>query len=239
MSTPRNTVSGASRPRHIGRTVCGAVALAVGVLTAACADAPSSPVQPSAAGVPSLAKGGKKGTSRPGEQSTTQAQDSVWPGEVLATPVVASGLQRTQALPAEVSASFLVTKAGGQYTLPGTGLTVWVPSNAISGDTLTMTFTALAGDVVAYHFAPHGTVFSKSLIMVQDLNVTNFRSRASPTFDVGYFGAEADVDLSSKTALILERLQKYFDGDAARLYWAVNHFSGYMVSWGFDRADAF
>jgi hypothetical protein len=242
MSTRRNTTDRTLLARYVRRAMVGLTTVAVIALMAACADAPSSPAQPLIVAGPSLAKGGNgNGKSKPGQPTgtaTTQAQDSVWPGEVLATPVTAEGLQRKQPLAAEVTASFLVTKAGGYYTLPGTGLSLWVPPFAIPGDTLTITMTAIAGDVVAYHFGPHGTQFSKSLVLTQDLTQTNYQSRAGATFDVGYFGAEADVNVAARTAPILEKLQNYFDGGAGRLFFAVNHFSGYMVAWGFH-GDAF
>ncbi len=175
--------------------------------------------------------GNGNGGSKPGQKTTGGTQDSVWLGTELATPVVATSLERKEALADTVSATFIVTKAGGVFTVPGTGLDIWVQANTVSGD-FPLTVKALPGKVVAYEFGPSGTKFPKSLIMIQDLKGTNYDSRVGATFDAGYFSSLGDVDAVRGTALIKERLQNMFDAESGKFYFAVNHFSGYMVSWG-------
>ena len=242
MSTHRNTLPVRFRATSPWRSLVAVAALLLAGAVSACSDAPVAPSVGVADATPSLAKGGKKGGSKPGEQQTsgTATQDSVWPGTLLSAPVTANAVLRTTPLADTVKAAFRVTSAGGQYTLPGTGLSLWVPPFAIPGDTLTITVAAVPGDVLAYRFGPHGTQFKKSLIMWQDLRGTNYLSRGtSPTFSVGYFDPDSDVNPLLKSALVRELQQHMFDAGNARLFWAVNHFSGYMVSWGLDSYEAF
>jgi hypothetical protein len=175
--------------------------------------------------------GNGNGGSKPGDKATGTTPDSVWLGTELATPELATSLERRQALADTVSATFAVTKDGGTFTLPGTGLTIWVQANTVSAE-FPLTVKALPGKVVAYQFGPHGTKFPKSLIMIQDLKGTNYNARTNATFEAGYFGSLGDLDATAGTALIKERLQSTFDAESGNFYFAVNHFSGYMVSWG-------
>ena len=237
MSNRGNTSTRPPGVRSARRAALGLAALVLAGVLGACADAPSAPGIASSASAPSLAKGGKgKGGNKPGQTTQTgEVADTVWPGTVLATPTTANAVLRSTPLPDSVKARFFVTSAGGQFTLPGTGLGFYVPANAIPGDTLTITVAAVPGDVLAYQFGPHGTQFKKSLVMWQVLAGTNYLSRgSSPVFSIGYFGATADLNPLLKSALVRELQQHFFDSENARLFWAVNHFSGYMVSWGFS-----
>ena len=73
------------------------------------------------------------------------------------------------------------------------------------------------------------------------INVWNFRFLSGTdyarlgiaSFDAGYFASLGDVDGAKGTALVKEKLQNSFDAESRMFYFAVNHFSGYMVSWGF------
>ena len=225
MSMPRNTPAPRSRVARPWRSAAALAALLLTGVVAACSDAPSAPGVAAPVAVPSFAKGGKS-------ESAT-APDSVWPGEVLATPVTAEGLQRLVPLADTVSATFVVPRAGGVFTVPATGLSILVQPGTVTTD-LTLTVKALPGKVVAYEFGPSGTQFPKSLIMVQNLAGTNYDSRVGGTFDVGYFSSLGDIDGTRGTALVKEKLQKYFDPTSATFLFAVNHFSGYMVAWGFS-----
>jgi hypothetical protein len=242
MSMFSNTPARRSRVARPWRAAAVLAALLFTGAVTACSDAPSAPGASQVLAVPSFGKGGTapgqgsgngngNGGSKPGDKSGSQ--DSVWLGTELTTPVVAQSLERRQALADTISASFVVTKDGGQFTVPGTGLTVWVQANTVSGD-FPLTVKALPGKVVAYEFGPSGSKFPKSLIMIQDLKGTNYNARSGATFDAGYFSSLGDVDATLGTALIKERLQNYFDAESGNFYFAVNHFSGYMVAWGFS-----
>jgi hypothetical protein len=242
MLISRNRTTQPPRSRALRRAIAGVSAVIAAAVLAACSDAPSAPGS-ALAPIPSFGKGGTdpgkgagngngNGGLKPGEKSTGGTQDSVWLGTELAAPVVAEGLERRQPLADTVSATFVVTKDGGTFPVPGTGLTVWVQPNTVSGE-FPLTVKALPGRAVAYEFGPSGTKFPKSLIMIQDLKGTNYNARSGATFDAGYFSSLGDVDASAGTALIKERLQSLFDAESGNFYFAVNHFSGYMVSWGF------
>jgi hypothetical protein len=222
MSHLRNTPAPRVRARIARGVLAAAIALAG--LTTACADAPSSPLAAPAA--PSAAKGGK-------QQDTVSAATSTTTTTVLATPSTAQGLLRTTPLAAPVTTSFVVTPLGGTFTLPGAGLLVVVPPNAHPAGPITITATAVPGDVVAYEFEPHGTVFAAPIVAVQDLTATNWQSKGTgATYDVGYFSASTDLDLGAKTALVRELLPRTIDVLGVRLIFQMSHFSGYMVSWG-------
>jgi hypothetical protein len=152
----------------------------------------------------------------------------------LATPGTVQGLRRTTPLADSVKVSFTITALGGNFTLPGSGLTVIVPPNVYPAGPLTITATALPGDVVAYEFQPHGVQFAVPLVGIQDLTNTDWLSKGSTaTYDVGYFAASADLNADTKTALVRELPPRSFDLLGKRLIFQVSHFSGYMVSWGF------
>jgi hypothetical protein len=237
MSNRSNTSTRIPGAKSAWRAALGLAALLFVGALGACADAPSAPSFAAAPSAPSLAKGGKSG-SKPGQKTSGGTQDTVWLGTELATPVVATSLERRVALADTVSASFVVTRDGGSFVVPGTGLEVWVQRGTVSGE-FPLTVKALPGKVVAYEFGPAGSKFPKSLVMVQDLKGTNYNARTGATFDAGYFSSLGDVDGLTGTALIKERLQSYFDAESGKFYFAVNHFSGYMVSWGFqEREDA-
>jgi hypothetical protein len=223
MSKLRNTTGRTSRARHILRTVCGAAVLVVGVLAAACADAPAGPTQLAAA--PSLSKASVETKLRFGTSDT------------LRTPVVAQGLLRTTPLKSAVNVSFEITRRGGHFVVPGTGLTIQVPPGAVPDQPMTVTVSAPAGDVIAYEFGPHGAQFKKPLEMRQDLRGTNWQRKLKPTFQVGYFSRSSDLDLGRKSALVREALPVGLDATGQRLDFDVVHFSGYMVAWGFHGMD--
>jgi hypothetical protein len=158
----------------------------------------------------------------------------------LAVPVVATGLLRSTPLTAAVSASFTVKGSGGRFEVPGTGLSIIVPPGALPKDQpLTITVTALAGDLLAYEFQPHGTRFNKPLQVTQDLRATNWSRRLAGHIDVGYFAERTDLDLVRKTARVREALPTGVDATGNRVEWDISHFSGYMVSWGFRDWDRY
>ena len=246
MLISRNTATPPPRGRALRRALTGVSAVLAAAVLAACADAPAAPGAPGTALAlaPHFGKGGTdpgqgaghgngNGGSKPGDKATGTTPDSVWLGTELAAPVLATSLERRQALADTVAAAFTVTKDGGTFTVPGTGLTIWVQANTVSAE-FPLTVKALPGKVVAYEFGPSGTRFPKSLIMIQDLKGTNYNARTNATFEAGYFGSLGDLDAAAGTALIKERLQSTFDAESGHFYFAVNHFSGYMVAWGFS-----
>lgn len=216
MSTPTLGVSGRAR-----RAVAALAALLVAGV-AACADAPSAPALDPAA--PSLAK-----ANAPGQLGRFGKSDT------LARPVSATALLRTTPLQASITVRQELTRRGGHFTVPGTGLTIQVPPGAVPDQPITITVTAVKGDVLAYEFEPHGTQFRKPLELTQDLRGTNWQKKLVGRLDIGYFASARDLDLTRKSALVREAIPAGLDAAGHRVSFDVTHFSGYMVSWGFHR----
>jgi hypothetical protein len=226
MTTRSTTTTRASRGQALRRAIAGTAALVAAVTLAACSDAPSAPGASPAAAAPTLAKGGKSADTVSTATSTTTTT-------VLATPASAQGVLRTTPLADTVKTTFTITPLGGSFSLPGTGLTVYVPPNAYPAGPLTITATAVPGDVVAYEFEPHGVRFALPLVAIQDLTATNWQSKGiGATYDVGYFSAATDLNVDAKTALVRELLPRSIDVLGVRLIFQISHFSGYMVAWG-------
>src|SRR3954467_4540180 len=71
------------------------------------------------------------------------------------TSDVVQVLYRTKALPRNFTASEDIGPAGGTIDIPAAGVHVRFASGAVHSKTR-ITMTAIAGDVVAYEFQPHG-----------------------------------------------------------------------------------
>ena len=65
---------------------------------------------------------------------------------------------------------------GGEIEIEETGLYIDVPSDAIDGNSLTITVTALRDAAIAYDFEPHGMVFPKPLDFQQDFKNTHWET---------------------------------------------------------------
>lgn len=101
-----------------------------------------------------------------------------------------------------------------------------------AGQMLTISVTALAGQMVAYIFEPHGTKFLKPLTVTQDLSGTNglLGLQTRPNLSGGYFKSESQLNTRTNTAVIDESYRIITDGSTASF--DITHFSGYMVSTG-------
>lgn len=126
--------------------------------------------------------------------------------------------------------SFTVRQdSGSTLELPEVGLVVQVPKGAIPTAQMTITITALPGLAVAYSFEPHGTVFRKPLIVQQNLALTSWAGNTGLSFiGAGYFANDNQVNPLTGTVLLNELLPANLIG--TRLRFAIQHFSGYMVS---------
>jgi hypothetical protein len=155
--------------------------------------------------------------------------------ELVSPAAYADGLLRNKANDVPITTEFRVTKQGGKYHLPG-GLHIEVSPGTFK-ETTTLTATMLPGNVVAYDFQPHGLVFSKPLLVSQDLKQTNWQGKDVSKFGVGYFADAADLNLLTKQALVREFLRSTIDLQGQRASFKIFHFSGYMMSTGLvDRA---
>jgi len=143
------------------------------------------------------------------------------------------GLLRTTPLAADITVTKTIGSAGGTLSIPAAGVTVVVPSGALSSNTV-ITMTARKGSLVAYDFAPHGIVFAKPLVFTQKLQGTNASLLTAPLLQLGYY---SDPGLLTAVGGVVSEL---LGGTVNLLSWTytgnIKHFSGYMV--GIGRGDA-
>jgi ZU5 domain len=130
----------------------------------------------------------------------------------------------------DVTVSAVIGSAGGTLELKDAGLTMIVPAGAVSSDQ-TFSITALAGNMIAYEFAPHMN-FAKAVRFEQKLDVFNIPSDVG-AFSLGYFAQRADLGvLESEVGTIQEQLPVVIDISGGKAKADVMHFSGYLMASG-------
>ena len=130
-------------------------------------------------------------------------------------------LRRTVPLEEDEVVSEVIGRWGGVIHLPRAGLTVVVPRYALERDTR-ITVTAPAGDLVGYHFAPHGLEFDRDVTLTQNLLGTEGLGLLSG-LSVAYFEGELEPTVTALESLSiwLLRLLGVFQ---------IEHFSGYVIA---------
>ena len=180
-----------------------ALILGIALFLAGCADLPTAP-QPEAAepeyGLLGSLTGGLLGSG--GNDEVTV-------------------LRRTVPLAEDEVVSRVIGRWGGVIYLPNAGLTVTVPMGALDRDTR-ITVTAPAGDLVGYHFAPHGLEFDRDVTLTQNLLQTEGLGLLSG-LSVAYFEGELEPTVTAleKLPIWLLRLLGIFQ---------IEHFSGYVIA---------
>ena len=191
----------------------GLLALAL-MVTASCSSERPAPLAP--------------GDSPVNSGSSSLMQD----GAVFATP-----LTREQLLDQDVETSYTVGPEGGSFAIPAAGLEVTIPAGAVAVPT-TITARAIAGDLVAYDFGPHGTRFSVPLQIQQSLEQTNwYQLDPSTRLEAAYFADAGQLDFTRRRARIDEVLPLTLQLGSSKVSFDVWHFSGYLVSSGRKRTD--
>jgi hypothetical protein len=166
----------------------------------ACADSPTTPVQeaPAAEGLLGGLLGG----------------------------VEVTVLERSQPLAVDEVVTRTIGPSGGTIVLPNAGLTFIVPRNAL-GSSTSITITAPAGDLMGYHFAPHGLRFNRSALVKQDLTKSELgllrRLLTRPT--AAYFQGELRPIVTA-----LELLPLNLWGLLGFATFDIDHFSGYVIA---------
>jgi len=150
-------------------------------------------------------------------------------GGLLGLTTVAP-ITRTTPLANDVSWSFTVGSGGATSSNASVGLTVSVPSGALSTPT-TITVTALQGSAVAYRFEPHGLVFAKKVTLTQKLQGTSAGSQLLPMLSGAYFANDADL-LGNGLALVSEIISGLLNPLTKTFSFPIEHFSGYLVASG-------
>lgn len=142
-------------------------------------------------------------------------------------------ITRNTPLANDVSWSFTVGAGGATSSNAGVGLTISVPSGALSTPT-TITVTALKGSAVAYSFEPHGIVFARRVTLTQKLQGTSAGSQLLPMLNGAYFANDDDL-LDNGLALVSEVLSGLLNPLTKTFSFPIEHFSGYLVASGKSR----
>lgn len=130
-------------------------------------------------------------------------------------------LRRTVPLAEDEVVSQWIGPWGGLIYLPKAGLTVAVPRGALDRYTR-ITVTAPSGDLVGYHFAPHGLDFDRKVTLTQNLLQTEGLGLLSG-LSVAYFEGDLEPTVTALETLPiwLLRLLGIFQ---------IDHFSGYVIA---------
>ena len=148
------------------------------------------------------------------------------------TSLLIAPLNRTTALPSDVVWSFTVGTGGGSSTNTATGLTIRVPSGALSAPT-TITVRALAGKPVAYAFEPHGLVFNKQAYLTQDLRGTEVDVLSSlPLLRGAHFATDELVLNEEGLAVVTEIVPALVNLLSRSVTFGIGHFSGWIIATG-------
>ena len=148
-------------------------------------------------------------------------------------------LKRFKPLEANISVSAVIGRAGGSININAAGGKIDIPAGALDTNT-TITMTALAGANVAYEFQPHGLTF-KLPVKVQQ-TIAGTWAAEYPTLLKGMHGsyynqASLDstfVDATKYFAKVSEHQIGYVESNASQIKFYIGHFSGYLVSCGFN-----
>ena len=146
--------------------------------------------------------------------------------EIVGSPAVASVLTREAALAEDITVTALIGEEGGSLRISEAGLKVDVPKGAVTGEPIALSVTALAGQMVAYEFGPHGTVFNVPLQVEQKLKGTNWHKQRDPMVaEAGYFADRSQLNHELNTAVVDEFLPANVDVGKSKLRFDISHFS--------------
>ena len=204
------------KPRtFFSRRITRGAVLAVAAFALGCGDAPTSPVA----------------ARRPAAQpANADLLGGLLGGLTGTVTSVVSALLRPAPLAQDITVSKVIGTAGGTISIPEAGFKLIVPSGAVSSNT-TFTVTALAGNMYAYEFGPHGMKFAKPLTFVQNVGlVGGLLSSLGPKG--GYFADRSALDYTNSTATVSETIPAVYNLLNGTITFSVAHFSGYMVSSG-------
>jgi hypothetical protein len=149
----------------------------------------------------------------------------------------AAALTRDQPLASDVVVVRVIGPAGGTLEMRELGLRVDVPAGAVLAPT-TFRVTAVAGEIIAYDFAPEGAVFTTPLVVSQSVRGTSWerlKKAQRESVEAGYFTSRALLDQATRSAQIAEVLPTTPAWSGNEIQFPLHHFSGYMYSWGRSR----
>lgn len=189
---------------HRIRSLMGALAVGVLVLVAGCVDAPTVPYEDLTD--PEYGLLGSDGDLTSDLLDLTGREVTV--------------LERARPLLRSESATQTIGRRGGVIRLPESGLTVFVPWEAVREST-EITVTAPAGNLVGYHFEPHGLEFRHPVTLVQDMTLASLFD--GKTLLGAYFQGPLEP-----TVTALETLPLYLLRSLG--VFRIDHFSGYVIA---------
>jgi hypothetical protein len=193
-------------------------AVAVSVTLAACGATDSTAPTPPAASAP---------TTAPDAASTNLLTT------LLGSPQNITPVHRNTPLARSITVSKRIGILGGTIAIPEAGVSIVVPPLAIPA-AKTISVTAMAGDKVAYEFAPHGLKFTLPLVMTQNMSKTDASGGLLGLLDlkVGYF---PDSNNPTSVTELLGVQVNVLNQTTITTLW---HFSGYIFAGGRD-SDSF
>lgn len=185
---------------HRIRSLTGAFVVGAFLLVAGCTDAPTAPVTDPVEPQPGLLSDLLDHQDRTGEEVAV--------------------LRRAHPLADDEVVSKVIGYEGGIVRLPEAGLTVVVPWGALRERTR-ITVRAPAGDLVGYHFEPHGLEFRYSVTLMQDMQLTDLLS--ADGLSVAYFRGDLEPTVTALESLPLWLLRNLG-------VFEIEHFSGYVIA---------
>lgn len=137
-------------------------------------------------------------------------------------------LTRTVPLSRDITASAVIGRSGGVIEIPEAGLRFEVPRRALRRDT-EIRITAPAGNLVGYHFEPHGLEFARSARVTQSLRGTAAENAPEllSSMQAAYFQGELLPVIDPLEVLSLEFILR---GRRADAVFGIDHFSGYVIA---------
>ena len=184
------------------RFFAGSFLLGMSLFVAGCTDAPTAPTAP--VEDPSFGLLGSEA--------------------LLANPSLVGSsvtvLERAVPLAQDEVVTRTIGRYGGIIRLPEAGLTVIVPRYAV-GTATEITVTAPAGNLVGYHFEPHGLEFRRPVTIVQDMSLANVLDPAG--LNAVYFQGELEPEVTALESLTLWLLRSLG-------IFRIEHFSGYVIA---------
>lgn len=134
-------------------------------------------------------------------------------------------VERTTPLPDTLTATARIGRAGGVIEIPAAGLRFEVPRGALRRPT-TITVTAPAGDLVGYHFEPHGLRFRRPARVTQAVRGTELSRgfRLLRRANGAYFTGDLLPFINPLEILDLDLIP---GGDVT---FDIDHFSGYVIA---------
>jgi len=158
------------------------------------------------------------------------------PRSILSSPASVNVVTRNTPLATSLSATKTIGVLGGTISIPAAGITVVVPALALSSSTQ-ITVTAVAGNQVAYEFAPHGITFNVPLVVTQSLVGTSAQGTLLSVLKAGYFQNLTDLNPTNGTGVVSELLNASVGVGGLTTVFPVYHFSGYLVATGLTSTD--